>query len=172
MPGGPCSHSQGAALALIFGVFVLFSATQMFLDKKPAPGRHLPGAAGKFAAGGVIGLVSGLVGAGGGFLSVPFMVWCNVPMHLTVGTSAAFGFPIALANGAGYVIGGQGVEGLPPYSLGYVWLPGLALIAVASVLTAPLGARVAHKLPVKKLKRIFAFMLYALAFYMLYQGLR
>jgi len=163
---------KGTVLALIFGVFVLFSATQMFLDKKPAPNRHLPGAAGKFAAGGVIGLVSGLVGAGGGFLSVPFLVWCNVAMHVTVGTSAALGFPIALANGAGYAIGGQGIEGLPQFSLGYVWLPGLALIAAASVLTAPLGARVAHQLPVKKLKRVFALMLYLLAGYMLWQGLR
>jgi len=163
---------KGSALALIFSIFVVFSATQMFLDKKPAPNRQLPGAAGKFAAGGGIGIVSGLVGAGGGFLSVPFMVWCNVAMHVTVGTSAALGFPIALANGLGYVIGGQGVAGLPPLSLGYVWLPGLALIAAASVLTAPLGARVAHRLPVKKLKRVFALTLYLLAIYMLWQGLR
>jgi len=163
---------KGSALALIFGGFVAFSATQMFLDKKPAPNRQLPGPAGKFAAGGGIGIVSGLVGAGGGFLSVPFMVWCNVAMHVTVGTSAALGFPIALANGLGYVIGGQGVAGLPPLSLGYVWLPGLALIAAASVLTAPLGARMVHRLPVKKLKRIFALTLYLLAVYMLWQGLR
>jgi len=163
---------KGTALALIFGVFVLFSATQMFLDKKPAPNRQLPGAAGRFAAGSGIGLLSGLVGAGGGFVSVPFLVWCNVAMHVTVGTSAALGFPIALANGLGYVIGGQGVAGLPPFSLGYVWLPGLALIAAASVLTAPLGARLAHRLPVKKLKRLFALMLYLLAIYMLWQGLR
>jgi len=163
---------KGSALALIFGIFVAFSATQMFLDKKPAPNRQLPGAAGKFTAASVIGIVSGLVGAGGGFLSVPFMVWCNVAMHITVGTSAALGFPIALANGLGYVIGGQGVAGLPPFSLGYVWLPGLALIAAASVLSAPLGARIAHRLPVRKLKRIFALTLYLLAFYMLWQGLR
>jgi len=164
---------KGWALALIFGVFVLFSATQMFLDKKPTPNRHLPGTAGRFAAGGVIGLISGLVGAGGGFLSVPFMVWCNVAMHVTVGTSAALGFPIALANGVGYVIGGlRGIEGLPPYSLGYVWLPGLLVIATASVCTAPLGARMAHRLPVKKLKRLFALMLVLLAAYMLWQGLR
>jgi len=163
---------KGSALALIFGLFVTFSATQMFLDKKPAPNRQLPGAAGKFTAGGIIGIVSGLVGAGGGFLSVPFLVWCNVAMHVTVGTSAALGFPIALANALGYAIGGQNVAGLPPFSLGYVWLPGLALIAVASVLTAPLGARVAHRLPVKKLKRIFALTLYLLAAYMLWQGLR
>jgi len=164
---------KGSALALVFGVFVLFSATQMFLDKKPAPNRHLPGAAGRFAAGGVIGLVSGLVGAGGGFLSVPFLVWCNVTMHVTVGTSAALGFPIALSNGVGYVMGGlRGVEGLPPYSLGYVWLPGLLVIAAASVCTAPLGARMAHHLPVKKLKRLFALMLVLLAAYMLWQGLR
>jgi len=161
---------KGAVLALFFGVFVLFSALQMALDKKPAAKRQLPGPAGRFVAGGSIGLLSGLVGAGGGFLSVPFMVWCNVAMHITVGTSAALGFPIALTNGLGYVLGGQGVTGLPPLSLGYVWLPGLAVIATASVLTAPLGARMAHRLPVRKLKRIFALMLSALAVYMLWQG--
>jgi len=169
---GIFSILKGSMLALLFGVFVAFSATQMFLDKKPAPNRQLPGAAGKFAVGGVIGMMSGLVGAGGGFLSVPFMVWCNVAMHVTVGTSAALGFPIALANSLGYVIGGQNVQGLPPFSLGYVWLPGLALIATASVLTAPLGARVAHRLPIRRLKRVFALTLYLLAAYMLWQGLR
>ena len=162
---------KGSALALVFAVFVGFSATQMFLDKKPAPTRKIPGTAGLLGAGGVIGFLSGLVGAGGGFVSVPFMTWCNVAIHNAVATSAALGFPIALANVIGYVIAGQNVEGLPPYSFGYVWLPALAVVASGSVLTAPLGARAAHALPVKKLKRIFAALLYVLAAYMLYKGL-
>ncbi|MCX7670541.1 MAG: sulfite exporter TauE/SafE family protein, partial [Anaerolineae bacterium] len=140
---GVFSLLKGQWLALVFALFVGFSATQMFLDRKPAPSRQMPGAAGQFGAGGAIGFLSGLVGAGGGFISVPFMTWCNVAIHKAVATSAALGFPIAVANVAGYVISGQSATGLPPASLGYLWLPALIVIAVASVLMAPVGARVA-----------------------------
>ena len=163
---------KGSMLAIVFGVFVAFSATQMFLDRKPAATRQMPGTAGQLAAGGVIGFLSGLVGAGGGFISVPFMTWCNIAIHHAVATSAALGFPIALANVVGYVVAGQSVAQLPSASFGYIWLPALVVIASCSVFTAPLGARAAHRLPVKKLKRIFASVLYLLGAYMLYKGLR
>lgn len=162
---------KGSSLALLFALFVGFSATQMFLDKKPAANRQIPGQVGLLGAGGVIGFLSGLVGAGGGFVSVPFMTWCNVAIHNAVATSAALGFPIALANAMGYVVSGSHLSGLPPYSLGYIWLPALAVIASCSVLTAPLGATTAHKLPIKRLKKVFASILYLLAAYMLYRGL-
>jgi uncharacterized membrane protein YfcA len=162
---------KGTALAIFFALFVSFSATQMFLDKKPKPSRQIPGTAGQFAAGGVIGFVSGLVGAGGGFISVPFMTWCNVTIHNAVATSAALGFPIAVANVTGYIVSGQSVQGLPAGAFGYIWLPALVVIALCSVLTAPLGARAAHSLPVQKLKRVFASILYLLAAYMLWKGL-
>ena len=162
---------KGTSLALFFAAFVGFSATQMLLDKKPAPTRTLPGPVGLLGSGGVIGFLSGLVGAGGGFVSVPFMTWCNVPMHQAVATSAALGFPIALANVVGYVVAGQSVSGLPAGAVGYVFVPALAVIATASVLMAPLGVKAAHALPVKQLKRVFALILYALAAYMLYRGL-
>ena len=162
---------KGSSLALFFAVFVSFSATQMFLDKKPAPTRQVPGTAGLIGAGSVIGFLSGLVGAGGGFISVPFMTWCNVAIHNAVATSAALGLPIALANVVGYVVAGQSVQNLPPHSFGYIWLPALIVIASCSVLTAPMGARAAHKLPVKQLKRVFASILYLLATYMLYKAL-
>jgi uncharacterized membrane protein YfcA len=162
---------KGAWLALFFAAFVSFSATQMFLDKKPAPSRQVPGTAGLLGAGGVIGFLSGLVGAGGGFVSVPFMAWCNVVIHNAVATSAALGFPIALANVVGYVISGQGLQNLPEHSFGYLWLPALGVIAACSVFTAPIGAKAAHKLPVKQLKRAFASILYLLAAYMLYKGI-
>ena len=163
---------KGAALYFVFGGFVTFSAVQMYLDRKPAPTRQLPGTAGMLGAGGVIGFLSGLVGAGGGFVSVPFMTWCNVAIHNAVATSAALGFPIAVANVAGYVASGQSVQGLPAGAIGYIWLPALVVIAVCSFLTAPLGAKAAHNLPVKKLKRVFASILYVLAAYMLWKGLR
>ena len=162
---------KGSSLALLFALFVGFSATQMYLDKKPAPSQKLPGFTGLAGAGTLIGFLSGLVGAGGGFISVPLMVWCNVAIHNAVATSAALGFPIALANVIGYVFSGAGLPDLPAYSWGYVWLPALAVIASCSVITAPLGAAAAHRLPVKKLKRAFALILYVLASYMLYRGL-
>jgi uncharacterized membrane protein YfcA len=158
---------KGAALALIFALFVGFSATQMLRNKKTQASRQMPGAAGRLAAGGVIGTVSGLVGAGGGFISVPFMTWCNVPMHNAVATSAALGFPIAVASTLGNVIGGWHVANPLPGGFGYLWLPALAVIASASVLLAPLGAKAAHAMNVAQLKRVFALMLYALASYML-----
>jgi uncharacterized protein len=161
---------KGAWLAIFFGLFVSFSATQMFLDKKPAPTRQMPGTSGQLAGGGVIGFLSGLVGAGGGFISVPFMMWCNVAIHNAVATSAALGFPIAVVNAIGYAISGQGVSGLPAGSLGYIWLPALGLIAITSVFMAPVGAKAAHAMDIKRLKRVFACILYLLAAYMLYKG--
>jgi uncharacterized membrane protein YfcA len=141
---GAFSALKGSYLALFFALFV--------------------------GAGGVIGFLSGMVGAGGGFVSVPFMTWCNVAIHNAVATSAALGFPIALANVIGYVVAGQNVENLPANSVGYLWIPGLVVIASCSVFMAPVGASAAHKLPVKQLKRAFASVLYVLAAYMLYKG--
>ncbi len=171
---GPWIGKQldSSGLALFFAVFVALSATQMLLDKKPAAARELPAAPGMFAAGGVIGILSGLVGAGGGFISVPFMTWCNVKIHNAVATSAALGFPIALAGTLANIYYGMDVQGLPAGSLGFIYLPALLVVALASVTTAPLGARTAHRLPVKTLKKVFALVLYALAGYMLYKAFR
>ncbi|MES2261909.1 MAG: sulfite exporter TauE/SafE family protein [Pseudomonadota bacterium] len=165
------AHQMNAsALALFFGIFISFSATQMLLGKKPAAARELPGTAGMFAAGCVIGVMSGLLGAGGGFLSVPFMSRCNVKIHNAVATSAALGFPIALAGTLSNIYFGLGTPDLPPYSLGFIYVPALLVIVAASVTMAPLGARTAHKLPVQSLKKIFAVILYCLAGYMLWKA--
>ena len=167
---GVFASLKGTWLALSFAAFVSFSATQMFLDKKPAPTRQVPGTGGLMGAGSVIGFLSGLAGAGGAAINGPFMAWCNVAIHNAVATSSALGFPIALANVIGYVVAGQSVPNLPEMSVGYLWLPGLVVIASCSVFMAPLGANAAHKLPVKQLKRVFASILYLLAAYMLYKG--
>ncbi|MTW10892.1 TSUP family transporter [Pseudoduganella eburnea] len=159
-----------SALSLLFAAFVAFSAAQMLRNKRPAAGRELPGAAGMFAAGGVIGTVAGLVGAGGGFISVPFMAWCNVRIHQAVATSAALGFPIALSGTLSNIYYGWAEPGLPAYSLGFVYLPALAVIVAASVMMAPFGARTAHKMDVASLKRAFAAVLFALAGYMFYHA--
>jgi len=98
------------------------------------------------------------------------MLWCNVPLHQAVGTSAALGFPIALANTIGYVWSGWGQTGLPPQMIGYIYWPALIVLAMFSVVIAPIGARAAHKLPVKTLKRIFAYVLFGLSTYMAFKA--
>jgi uncharacterized protein len=107
--------------------------------------------------------LSSMVAAGGGFATIPFMTWCNVKMHECVGTSAALGFPIALAGAAGYIVAGWNASPLPPSTLGFVYLPLLGCFVVASMLTAPLGAKLAHKLNVATLKKLFALLLVLLA---------
>ena len=159
----------GKALSILFALFVTFSATQMFLDRKPKPSRTLPGTPGMLAAGGTIGVISALVGAGGAFVSVPFMQWCNVKIHNAVATSAALGFPVALAGTLSYVWAGRDLPPMPPGSIGYLYLPGLLVISLASMSTAPLGARTAHRMDIRPLKRVFAVMLYCLAAYFLFR---
>ena len=167
---GAFSVLKGQGLALFFAAFIGYSALTMLRDKKPKPGREMPGAWGTGAVGAAIGFISGLLGAGGAFLSVPFMIWCNVPPRHAVGTSAALGFPIALASTAGYVIAGWGQPPATAGAFGYLYLPALLIVAAASMTLAPVGARVAQRLNVALLKRLFAFMLLALAASMLHRA--
>ncbi|MFO1206561.1 MAG: sulfite exporter TauE/SafE family protein [Burkholderiales bacterium] len=158
---------QTRYLAMFFTVFVYFAATQLILNLRPTATRTLPGAGGMFAVGAVIGGVSSLVAAGGALLSVPYMTWCNVRLHEAIGTAAAIGFPVAIAGTIGYVVNGWGEAGLPEWSLGYVYLPVLALLVIASMATAPLGAKLAHATSTRKLRTLFAILLYVLATRML-----
>jgi uncharacterized membrane protein YfcA len=154
-------------LGMVFSLFIAYSATQMFIDRKPKPTRTLPGTPGMLGMGSLIGLMSSVVGAGGAFISVPFMTWCNVKIHHAVGTSAALGFPIALAGTLGYIWAGRNLPDMPAGAFGYLYLPGLLVIATMSILTAPLGARTAHRMDIRPLKRAFAVLLYLLAAYFL-----
>jgi uncharacterized membrane protein YfcA len=153
-------------LAGFFGAFIWFGAYRQLRNVPPKADRELPGKPGMFAGGAVIGLVAGMVGTGGAFLAVPFMTRCNVKLHTAVATSAAIGMPVAAAATIGYVVAGLRKTGLPPYSLGYVYLPALVAIVVTSTLLAPVGARVAHALPVARLRHAFAAMLFVLGAYM------
>jgi uncharacterized membrane protein YfcA len=145
-------------LKAFFVIFLYYVAVQMLLDIRPQPHRQLPGRAAMFGVGSLIGGVSSLVGIGGGSMSVPFLVWCNIAMRTAIGTSAAIGFPIALAGAIGYIINGLTAP-LPPHTLGFVYLPALLGVSAASMVTAPLGARLAHSLPTGGLKKIFALLL-------------
>ncbi len=155
-------------LAIMFTIIVYYAALQMSLGFTPPASHRLPGRAGLFFAGTLIGCISSLVSAGGGFLSVPFLIWSNVAVHRAVGTSSALGFPIAVAGAIGYTASGWNTPGLPPGALGYIYLPALVGVVVMSIITAPLGAKLAHRLPVKQLKRAFGAFLALLATKMLY----
>lgn len=158
-------------LKIFFAIFLLLVAAQMFLDFKPKASRDMPGVVGTNLAGLLIGLVSALVGIGGGSMSVPFMIWCNVDTRNAIGTSAAIGFPIAIAGAAGYLINGLKVTGLPEFSLGFIYLPALLGVALLSITTAPLGAKLAHTLPIPVLKKGFAALLVLMAVRMLWKAL-
>jgi uncharacterized membrane protein YfcA len=116
-----------------------------------------------FVAASLIGAVSSVLAVGGAFLTIPFLAWCNVPLRRAIGTAAANGFPIAVAGTAAYILQGWRVPDLPEGTLGYVYLPALALIAASSMFTAPAGAKLAHRMPVKRLRIVLAVILYALA---------
>ena len=155
------AHLSTKFLSAFFVAFLYYVSAQMLLDIKPKPSRQAPGLLGMLGTGGVIGGVSSLVGIGGGTMSVPFMTWCNVPLHSCIGTSAAIGFPIAVAGAAGYMFNSpaSGLPGLAEGYAGFIYLPALLGVAAASIVTAPLGAKLAHSLPVRRLKKIFACLL-------------
>ncbi len=154
-------------LSLFFAIFIVYSSIQMLLNKKPKPGRELPGPVGLFGFGTFAGALASLVGAGGAFITVPFMLWCNVKPHNAMASSSGLGFPIAAAATLGYMYGSWGNPNLPVGSLGFVYLPAVACIVAVSIFTAPIGAKMARKLNVGQLKRVFGVMLLFLAAFML-----
>lgn len=160
---GIASFIPTAAFAALFTAVIYLAATNMLLDRKPKATRQPPGAAGMSVAGFLISATSAFAAVGGAFMTVPFMLWCNVPMLQAIGTAAAIGFPIALSGTIGFIVTGLRETGLPAHTLGFVYLPALGGIVVASVLAAPLGAAVAHRLPTVWLRRIFAVLFYVIA---------
>ncbi len=153
------SYIAGPNLQKIIGVFAILVAIQMALDLKPKASRGVPGKPGLTAAGVVIGWASAIFGIGGGSLTVPFLTWRSLTMQQAVATSSACGFPIAVASAISFMILGWHDPLLPPHSLGFVYLPALIGIAVTSMFFARFGARLAHKLSPRVLKRLFALLL-------------
>ncbi len=150
------ANLSGPLLQLCFGAFLLLVAAQMGLGLRPHSARELPGLPGKFASSAGIGFFSGIFGIGGGSLTVPFLAWCNVAITRAVATSAALGFPIAVSGAITYMVAGMGRSDLPEGSLGYVYLPALFGIALASTPCARIGANLAHRLQEKLLRRLYA----------------
>ena len=153
-------------LRRFFAIFEWLVAAQLLVGLRPKPGRKMPRFVGMAGVGGLIGCVSAIVGIGGGTLTVPFLVWSNLRMQEAVATSSACALPIAIAGAAGFVLTGWGSPQLPPTSLGYVYLPAFLGIVLASVLFAPVGAWLAHRLPATTLRQFFAIFLVLLGIYM------
>lgn len=155
-------------LTIFFVLFIYFAATQMLLGFKPVAARNYPTRMEVTLAGMVIGAISSIVSIGGGVLSVPYLVWHKQHLRHAIATSAALGFPIAFGGTIGYIATGyyRGIN-LPPYSLGYVYLPVLLWLVIGTLVTAPLGAKATHRLPVNRLRQIFATVLFVLATRML-----
>lgn len=147
---------SGPLLQRLIGLFAWLMAAQMLFGLAPKGGATLPGKPAQVAVGGIIGWASGIFGIGGGSLTVPFLTWCSVPMQRAVAVSAVCGFPIALVGALSYVVHGMGHAELPPEAWGYVYLPALIGISIASMPFARLGATWAHKLSAVALKRGFA----------------
>ena len=160
----------GRLIAAFFAAFIGWSAFRMLRPGtragKDGQPRVLPSAGGLAATGGLIGALSALLGAGGGFLTIPFLTGRNVRIQEAIASSAACGFPIALSGTIGYVIAGWNLS-LPDHTIGYLYLPAIAVITPASVLMAPVGARAAHALSVSRMRMLFAIILFGLAAYML-----
>jgi uncharacterized membrane protein YfcA len=150
-------------LKVFFLCFMGYVAYQIIFGLKPRPGHAMPGAAGTTLVGFAIGGLSALAGVGGAMLSVPFMMYCNVQIHGAIATSAAISFVVSVAGALGFIGAGFGEPGLPPGSIGYVYVPAFVGISLTSIFLAPVGARVAHRMPVAGLKKVFVLFLLLLA---------
>ena len=162
------SYISSLYLAVFFVVFMVLVAVQMFFNQKPQLSRELPSTAKLLMAGSGIGAVSALVSIGGGSLMVPYLTWQNVEIKKAIGTSAAIGLPISIAGTLGYLVNGWGMTSTENYTFGFIYLPAVLLISTASFFTAPIGAKLAHNLPVAVLKKCFALLLILLALKMLW----
>lgn len=148
---------KGPVLTSVFAVVALGVAVQIaFGNPNWKLGEQLPTGVVRLGIGTTIGALSAMMGIGGGSLSVPVMTMYGTPVHRAVGTASATGFIIGVPGTLGFMIGGWNAATLPPGSLGFVSLVGLALIAPTSMLCAPLGARLAHRLNTVVLRRVFA----------------
>ena len=154
-------------LAIMFTALVYYAATLMLIERKAEPKRERVGSAMMWGMGSIVGLFSTLTATGGAAMVVAYLVRRNISVHEAIGTASAASLCLAFAGTIGYVVSGSTVPGRPEWSVGFVYLPALALIVLMSTLFAPVGAAVAHRTPGRTLRRVFALILFALATSML-----
>ena len=153
---------DGDVLRYVVAGYCLLAAAQLHFGKPRTGGGDavVPRGPARSGAGAGIGALSAVVGIGGGSMTVPLLVWRGVAPVRAVGTSSACGVAIGLASAAGYALHAP-PGALPEHAIGYVYLPAAIGVAVASVLAAPYGTRLAHRLHGDVLKRVFALFLVA-----------
>ncbi len=156
-------HVSGGVLRFMFILYLLAVAIQMALQIKPNPGMKPPAKQLDLTASAVIGLLSSILGIGGGTLTVPYLVHFQITMRNAVATASACGLPIAVVGTIGYALLGNDAKQLPDWSLGYIYLPAFLGIVLTSIFTAQMGANLAYKLPAQKLKRYFSLLLFMMA---------
>lgn len=154
-------------LAIFFSVFMGFVAYQAYFKKPNNDISQPPSSLNLVVSGSGIGAVSALVSIGGGSLTVPYLTAKNIDIRKAIGTSAAIGLPISLAGTAGYLLHGINVNYGIDWVYGFIYLPAVIIIATVSFFTAPLGAKLAHSLPITLLKKFFALLLAILSIKML-----
>lgn len=165
------ARAQGSLLTGMFGLVALLIAVKMYLPFDHWRIREqVPLNVGANLISGSIGTVSAMLGIGGGMLGVPTMTLLGKPLHSAVGTGAPFGLLISAPATIGYLLARPGVA-LPGYTIGLVSVLGFVLIVPASVLMAPLGARLAHSLSRRALSQAFAGFLLVVALRMFYRTL-
>ncbi|MGZ8095494.1 MAG: sulfite exporter TauE/SafE family protein [Methylosarcina sp.] len=150
-------------LRVFFIAYLIVVAIQLLLQVKPTPGRVNPSMGLDRFIAVLIGLLSAILGIGGGTLIVPYLIYFQTPIRNAVAISSACGLPIALAGTASYAFLGQNVLHLPEWSLGYIHIPSFIGIVLTSIFTAPIGARLANSLPAVQLKRYFSVLLLIMA---------
>lgn len=158
---------NSAVLQVLFGCFVLYMAARLWMDSRIEAGGQLPGPLGITIFGTIVGLKSGLLGIGGGVLTIPFLTRWSVPIRDAIAVSNAVSFTVSIIGTASFIISGLLVSGMPPWSTGYVYWPAWLPVALVSMVVAPWGVTLAHHLSPKILKRIFSIFLLIVATQML-----
>ncbi|NOZ51940.1 MAG: sulfite exporter TauE/SafE family protein [Gammaproteobacteria bacterium] len=162
------SHLPGQVLKVVFGVVVVIIALQMMAQVKPKHTHQLPRGLISSAVGLIIGLISAVVGIGGGTLTVPYLIWGNTSLQKAIATSAACGLPIALVGSLTYILFGM-LQGIAVAGAsGFIYWPAFFGIVITSTLTVPFGARLTHRLATDRLAKLFALFLLFVAMSMLY----
>lgn len=167
LPAEPLSLFFFAFMCVIAWRMLRPGRSQVVDDQHQQRVASLPGLSQLSLVGSGIGAISALAAIGGGTLTVPYLSSRGLPLKTAIGSSSAVGLPIALAGTMGYLLNGFQLSDLPAWSTGFIYWPGVLGITVTSLLTAPLGASLAHRLPVNVLRRLFALLVVMLALQML-----
>jgi uncharacterized membrane protein YfcA len=162
-------HLAGSHLAFFFVIYAYAIAANMWIGKQPKAERTLPKTLGLTTVGTFIGIISSLVGIGGGSIIVPFLVWCNIEIASAIASSAALTWPVAISGSLAYLWNGWYVQDLPSQSIGFIYLPAFFILAITSSVAAPLGVRCTQFLPPSFLKKAFAILLLIVASQMMWQ---